>query len=313
MSKRKQPPPSTWEQVRYADRLAGMNGKVVVITGMSGAGRSTVAHALEDLGWYVVDNLPPALLANLCDMAANTASRIAVVIDVRGREFFGTLSSALSEIAERGVERQVLFVDASDDVLVRRFESTRRPHPLQGNDRIVDGISKERERLREVRSVSDVLIDSSTLNIHQLEQKIAELFATSSTADLRVNVLSFGYKYGIPVDADLVVDCRFIANPHWDPLLRPLTGLDAAVSERVLSTQNVQDFLAKYQSLFETMAEGFFTEGRKYLTLAIGCTGGKHRSVAISEELSRLFNERGVIGERRIEATSIHRDLGREL
>ena len=307
------PHQSTWERVRYADRLAGMNGKVVVITGMSGAGRSTVAHALEDLGWYVVDNLPPALLANLCDMAANTASRIAVVIDVRGREFFGTLSSALSEIAERGVERQVLFVDASDDVLVRRFESTRRPHPLQGNDRIVDGIAKERERLREVRSVSDVLIDSSALNIHQLEQKIAELFATSSTADLRVNVLSFGYKYGIPVDADLVVDCRFIANPHWDPVLRPLTGLDSAVSERVLSTENVQDFLAKYQSLFETMAAGFFTEGRKYLTLAIGCTGGKHRSVAIAEELARLFNERSVIGEQRIEATSIHRDLGREL
>lgn len=302
-----------WERARSADRLTAMNGKVVVITGMSGAGRSTVAHALEDLGWYVVDNLPPALLASLCDMAANTASRIAVVIDVRGREFFGTLSSALSEIAERGVERQVLFVDASDEVLVRRFESTRRPHPLQGNDRIVDGIAKERERLREVRSVSDILIDSSSLNIHQLEQKIAELFATSSTADLRVNVLSFGYKYGIPVDADLVVDCRFIANPHWDPLLRPLTGLDAAVSERVLSTANVQDFLAKYQSLFETMAAGFFTEGRKYLTLAIGCTGGKHRSVAIAEELSRLFNQRGVVGDQRIEATAIHRDLGREL
>ena len=173
-----------------------MNGKVVVITGMSGAGRSTVAHALEDLGWYVVDNLPPALLANLCEMAANSTSQIAVVIDVRGREFFGNLSSALNELADRGIDRQVLFVDANDDVLVRRFESTRRPHPLQGNDRIVDGIAKERERLREVRSVADVLIDSSSFNIHQLEQKIAELFATSSTADLRVNLLSFGYKYG---------------------------------------------------------------------------------------------------------------------
>ncbi len=290
-----------------------MNGKVVVITGMSGAGRSTVAHALEDLGWYVVDNLPPALLANLCDMATSTTPKIAVVIDVRGREFFGTLSGALSEIAERGIARQVLFVDASDEVLVRRFESTRRPHPLQGNDRIVDGIAKERERLREVRSVSDILIDSSALNIHQLEQKIAELFAISSTADLRVNVLSFGYKYGIPVDADLVVDCRFIANPHWDPLLRPLTGLDSLVSQRVLGTENVQDFLEKYQSLFETMATGFFQEGRKYLTLAVGCTGGKHRSVAIAEELSRLFNLRGVIGDQRIEANAIHRDLGREI
>ena len=299
--------------MKSTDRLTPVNGKVVVITGMSGAGRSTVAHSLEDLGWYVVDNLPPALLANLCDMAIGTAPKIAVVIDVRGREFFETLSSALSEIAERGLARQVLFVDASDEVLVRRFESTRRPHPLQGNDRIVDGIAKERERLREVRSVSDILIDSSSLNIHQLEQKIDELFATSSTADLRVNVLSFGYKYGIPVDADLVMDCRFIANPHWDPVLRPLTGLDPLVSARVLGTENVQDFLEKYQSLFETMAAGFFLEGRKYLTLAIGCTGGKHRSVAIAEELARLFNSRGVIGDQRIEAAAIHRDLGREI
>ena len=290
-----------------------MKGEVVVITGMSGAGRSTVAHALEDLGWYVVDNLPPSLLANLCEIAANSTSQVAVVIDVRGREFFGNLGSALGELAERGIKHQVLFVDANDDVLVRRFESTRRPHPLQGNDRIVDGIAKERERLREVRSVSDVLVDSSSFNIHQLEARIAELFATSSTAELRVNILSFGYKYGIPVDADLVMDCRFIANPHWDLSLRPLTGLDAAVSERVLGTDNVQEFLIKYQSLFETMAEGFFQEGRKYLTLAIGCTGGKHRSVAVAQELARLFNQRGVVGDRRIQAKAIHRDLGREL
>lgn len=302
-----------WEPGRYADRLASMSGKVVVITGMSGAGRSTVAHALEDLGWYVVDNLPPVLLANLCQMAANTTSKIAVVIDVRWREFFGNLSSALTEIDELGVEHQILFVDASDEVLVRRFESTRRPHPLQGNDRIVDGISKERERLREIRSIADILIDSSTFNIHQLEQKIGELFATASTANLRVNILSFGYKYGIPIDADLVMDCRFIANPHWDPSLRPLSGLDQAVSERVLGTENVQDFLAKYQSLFETMAAGFFQEGRKYLTLAIGCTGGKHRSVAIAQELARRFNAHGDIGAQRIEATAIHRDLGREI
>jgi len=286
---------------------------VVVITGMSGAGRSTVAHVLEDLGWYVVDNLPPSLLPNLSEMATASTSKIAVVIDVRGREFFGTLNTALNEIAERGIARQVLFVDAADDVLVRRFESTRRPHPLQGNDRILDGIAKERDRLREVRSVADVLIDSSALNIHQLEQKIAEMFATTSTADLRVNILSFGYKYGIPVDADLVMDCRFIANPHWDPELRPLTGLDKAVSERVLGTENVQDFLTKYQSLFETMAQGFFQEGRKYLTLAVGCTGGKHRSVAIAEELTRLLNERGVVGAKKIEAAAIHRDLGREI
>ena len=280
---------------------------------MSGAGRSTVAHTMEDLGWYVVDNLPPALLASLCELVGATTPKIAVVIDVRGREFFGDLSSALSEVAEIGVSRQVLFVDASDEALVRRFESTRRPHPLQGNDRIVDGIAKERDRLREVRSMADVLIDSSALNIHQLEQKIEELFESDSSADLRVNVLSFGYKYGIPVDADLVMDCRFIANPHWIPELRPLTGLDMAVSKKVLETENVQDFLAKYQSLFETMATGFFQEGRKYLTLAIGCTGGKHRSVAIAEELSRRLNASGSVAQKQIQATAIHRDLGREV
>jgi len=284
----------------------------VVITGMSGAGRSTVAHTLEDLGWYVVDNLPPTLLADLCDLAGPATPKIAVVIDVRGGEFFGNLRSGLDEIRTRGVSPQVLFVDASDEALVRRFESTRRPHPLQGNLRIVDGIAMERDRLSDVRVLADVLIDSSSLNIHQLEKKISDLFATESSADLRVNVLSFGYKYGIPVDADLVMDCRFIANPHWIPELRPLTGLDAPVSQKVLESENVQDFLTKYQSLFETMANGFFQEGRRYLTLAIGCTGGKHRSVAIAEELALRLNQSGSVGDKRITAQSVHRDLGRE-
>jgi UPF0042 nucleotide-binding protein len=290
-----------------------MSSEVVVITGMSGAGRSTVAHAMEDLGWYVVDNLPPSLLANLCDMAGATTPKIAVVIDVRVREFFDALNASLSEIADRGISRKVLFVDAADDVLVRRFEATRRPHPLQGAERILDGIAKERDRLREVRSVADIVIDSSSLNIHQLDQKIALLFESAGDADLRVNILSFGYKYGIPIDADLVMDCRFIANPHWVPELRPLTGLDKPVSAKVLDNANVQDFLEKYQSLFETMATGFFQEGRKYLTLAVGCTGGKHRSVAVAEELTHRLNSRSVAGEKKVEATAVHRDLGREL
>ena len=290
-----------------------MSSEVVVVTGMSGAGRSTVAHAMEDLGWYVVDNLPPSLLANLCDMAATTVSSSAVVIDVRGRQFFDDLNRALAELSDRGISRQVLFVDAADDVLVRRFESTRRPHPLQGNDRIVDGIAKERERLQAVRSVADLVIDSSALNIHQLEQKIADIFDKEEDADLRVNILSFGYKYGIPVDADLVMDCRFIANPHWIPELRPLTGLDPAVKANVLGSQNVQEFLTRYQSLFETMSTGFITEGRKYLTLAVGCTGGKHRSVAIAEELSQRLNGTAHPSGKSISAQAIHRDLGREL
>ncbi len=293
-----------------------MSAEVVLVTGMSGAGRSTIAHAMEDLGWYVVDNLPPALLLNLCELAGPTVSQIAVVIDVRGRQFFDDLNGALAELGERGIARRILFVDAADEALVRRFESTRRPHPLQGSDRIVDGIAKERELLREVRSLADLVIDSSALNIHQLEQKVEAIFQTQGDADLRVNVLSFGYKYGIPVDADLVMDCRFIANPHWIPELRPLTGLDAAVSANVLGSANTQEFLERYQALFETMAAGFFNEGRKYLTLAIGCTGGKHRSVAIAEELSKRLNAKaaGTSGsDRKIIAHPIHRDLGREL
>ena len=289
------------------------SNEVLVITGMSGAGRSTVAHSLEDLGWYVVDNLPPSMLPQLCELAAKTATATAVVIDVRGRQFFDDLTRALADLAERGVARRVLFVDAADDVLVRRFESTRRPHPLQGSDRILDGINKERERLQEVRSVSDVIIDSSSLNIHQLDKKIADIFDESTDADLRVNILSFGYKYGIPVDADLVMDCRFIANPHWIPELRPLTGLDKPVSENVLATTNVQDFLGKYQSLFETMATGFIQEGRKYLTLAVGCTGGRHRSVAIAEEISKRLNGSRHPTGKSISSQAIHRDLGREL
>jgi UPF0042 nucleotide-binding protein len=199
------------------------SNEVLVITGMSGAGKSTVSHALEDLGWYVVDNLPPSMIANLCEMTVKTTTAIAVVIDVRGGEFFDDLTKSLADLAERNIARRILFVDASDDALVRRFESTRRPHPLQGSDRILDGITKERKQLQEVRSAADYVIDSSALNIHQLESKIDQIFSTASDLDLRVNSLSFGYKYGIPVDADLVMDCRFIANPHWIPPLQKLT------------------------------------------------------------------------------------------
>ena len=287
--------------------------EILIITGMSGAGRSTVAHSLEDLGWYVVDNLPPALLGNLIDLVTTSEKKVAVVVDVRGRAFFGDLTKSLADLAEQGIYRKILFVDAADDVLVRRYESTRRPHPLQGSDRILDGIAKERDRLREVRDAADLVIDSSALNIHQLEKKIADNFHEDSGADLRVNILSFGYKYGIPVDADLVVDCRFIANPHWVPELRPLSGLDKPVSDAVLKSENVQEFLGRYQALFETMALGFITEGRKFLTLAIGCTGGKHRSVAITVELVKRLIKCEKLSIYRIETQAMHRDLGREI
>jgi RNase adapter protein RapZ len=289
------------------------DSEILIITGMSGAGRSTVAHSLEDLGWYVVDNLPPAMLGNLIELVTTTVKKVAVVVDVRGRAFFGDLTKSLADLTEQGISKKILFVDAADDVLVRRFESTRRPHPLQGSDRILDGIAKERDRLRELRDAADLVIDSSALNIHQLEKKIADNFHEDSGADLRVNILSFGYKYGIPVDADLVVDCRFIANPHWVPELRPLSGLDKPVSDAVLESENVQEFLDRYQALFETMALGFITEGRKFLTLAIGCTGGKHRSVAVTVDLVKRLTQCEKLSMYKIETQSMHRDLGREI
>ena len=289
-----------------------MGREIVVITGMSGAGRSTVAHAMEDHGWYVIDNLPPSLLIPLFDLTQSSDDSIAVVIDVRGRQFFDDLNQTLAELAERGISRKIIFVDAADDVLVRRFESSRRPHPLQGSDRIVDGIEKERDRLRELRSGADLVVDSSQLNVHQLEKKIAELFSVDPSASLKVNVLSFGYKFGLPVDADLVMDCRFIPNPHWDPELRAMNGLDKQVSEAVLSAESVGEFLEKYLSLFNSLGQGYLREGKKYITLAIGCTGGKHRSVAVAEELARRINGSAIDAEHSVSAHAIHRDLGRE-
>lgn len=293
-------------------KMALVKRELVVITGMSGAGRSTIAHAMEDAGWYVIDNLPPAMLPHLLDLTEKSVSAVAVVVDVRGREFFDDLNRSLAELTEKGISKRILFVDASDDALVRRFESTRRPHPLQAGDRIVDGIAREREKLREVRSSADVIFDSSDLNIHQLEKKTAELFHHDDMVDLAVNVLSFGYKYGIPVDADLVIDCRFIPNPHWIPELRPQNGTDSAVSTMVLNAPNVDKFLTQYVSLFQSVAPGYIKEGKKFITLAVGCTGGKHRSVAIAEELHARLTEVSLPGHENLAVQVAHRDLGRE-
>ena len=289
-----------------------MAREVVVITGMSGAGRSTVAHSMEDSGWYVIDNLPPSLLTAVLEMTERTSDSIGVVIDVRGRQFFDDLNQALAELVEKSVSRKIIFVDASDEVLITRFESSRRPHPLQGNDRIVDGIEREREKLRELRAGADLVVDTSQLNIHQLERKIKELFQSGSLAALKVNVLSFGYKFGIPADADLVMDCRFIPNPHWQPELRPKSGLDKEVSDAVLNATAVPEFLDRYVALFDSIARGYLNEGKKFLTLAIGCTGGKHRSVAVAEELAKRLNGLEVSKDASVSAHAIHRDLGRE-
>ena len=289
-----------------------MAREVVVITGMSGAGRSTVAHSMEDSGWYVIDNLPPSLLTAVLEMTERTSDSIGVVIDVRGRQFFDDLNRALAELVDKGVSRKIIFVDASDEVLITRFESSRRPHPLQGNDRIVDGIEREREKLRELRAGADLVVDTSQLNIHQLERKIKELFQSGSLAALKVNVLSFGYKFGIPADADLVMDCRFIPNPHWQPELRPKSGLDKEVSDAVLNATAVPEFLDRYVALFDSIARGYLNEGKKFLTLAIGCTGGKHRSVAVAEELAKRLNGLEISKDASVSAHAIHRDLGRE-
>jgi len=284
--------------------------ELLILTGMSGAGRSTVAHALEDLGWYVVDNLPPALLPQLAEQSLDSHAALAVVVDVRGGKFFDELSNALATLQVSSIPYRLLFLDATDQSLVQRFESTRRPHPLQGKDRIVDGIARERAKLEEIRAQADVVIDTTNLNVHQLEKRTAEIFAEGMLSTLRINVLSFGYKYGIPVDADLVLDCRFIPNPHWIPELRPLNGLDKPVSDKVLGSEGVADFVTSYVSVVRKMIPGYFREGKKYVTIAIGCTGGKHRSVAIAEEIARQLTSAS--SDLEISAHATHRDVGRE-
>ena len=283
--------------------------ELLIITGMSGAGRSTTADVLEDLGWYVVDNLPPQMLAPLALLASKAAGslpRLAVVVDVRGRSFFTDLRDALSNLRDRGIRLRILFLEASDEALVRRFESVRRPHPLQGNGRILDGIERERELVGDLRGNADVVIDTSELNVHQLSAKVIETFSDDNRARLRVTVMSFGFKYGIPVDADHVVDVRFLPNPYWVPDLRPLTGRDERVSRYVLAQPGALEFAERYVRALEPVMEGYQRENRSYATIALGCTGGKHRSVALVEDIVSRLRAVGV------NAHAVHRDLGRE-
>ncbi|CAB4743047.1 MAG: RNase adapter RapZ [Actinobacteria bacterium] len=285
------------------------SSEILILTGMSGAGRSTAAHALEDLGWYVVDNLPPSLLPQLVGKGTGPEGKeYAVVVDVRGGHFFDELVAALDQLKKNGSAYRLVFLDATDQMLVQRFESTRRPHPLQGTDRIVDGIAREREKLDEVRSQCDIAIDTTNLNVHQLEKRIGEIFGGGKVQGIRINVLSFGYKYGIPVDSDLVLDCRFIPNPHWIPELRPLTGLSPQVSDKVLSNGGVKEFVKSYVDLVASMVPGYMHEGKKYLTIAVGCTGGRHRSVAVTQEIAKQLNAI----DNGISAYPTHRDVGRE-
>ncbi|MBA2774715.1 MAG: RNase adapter RapZ [Nocardioidaceae bacterium] len=283
-------------------------GDLIVVSGMTGAGRSTAAKALEDLGWFVIDNLPPQLLLSVVELLVDEDDgvRVAVVVDIRSRSFFGELRDSLDTLAEHHLRPRLLFLEASDDVLVRRQEAARRPHPLQRNARLMDSIAKEREIIRDLRGDADVLIDTSNLNVHQLAAKVASAFADGDQPIVRATVVSFGFKYGIPVDSDMVVDMRFLPNPHWVPDLRPKTGLDPEVSDYVLAQPDAASFLDRLEAMLETVYDGFLRERKQYLNLAVGCTGGKHRSVAMSEAIGARMRERGV------EVLVVHRDLGRE-
>ena len=280
---------------------------LLVITGMSGAGRRTAGHALEDLGWYVVDNLPPSLLPELIETSRQRQfTRVAVVLDARTRSEFQQIPAAFAALGEAGVVPQILFLDASDDVIVRRQESVRRPLPLQGSGRLLDGIKKERKLLAGMRASADLVIDTTALNVHELAARVAKAYAGSGESELQLTLMSFGFKNGIPIDADLVLDARFLPNPHWVPALRPQTGLAQPVSAYVLGQSDAEPFLEHVLALIELVRPGYVREGKRHATIAVGCTGGKHRSTAIVVELARRLAADGISSE------VVHRDLGME-
>jgi len=282
--------------------------QLVLVTGMSGAGRSTAARALEDLGWFVIDNIPPSLLQSAIDLARRTpdVDRVAVVLDARGGSFFRQVSEVVSLLPQEGVDIRTVFLEASDESLVRRYESSRRPHPLQHGQRILDGLAAERTLLADIRANADIVIDTTSLNVHELRRRMEESFIDDEPPVLTCTVMSFGFKYGIPVDSDMVADVRFLPNPYWDEALRPLNGLDEPVSSDVLNRPGAQEFLDSYQRLVEIVSEGYVREGKRYVTVAVGCTGGKHRSVAMAAALATRLRSNG------LPTTVLHRDLGRE-
>jgi len=289
--------------------VTAASGQLLLVTGMTGAGRSTAAGVLEDLGWFVIDNLPPQLIGQVLELVKGhdrDENRIAVVVDARSRWFFTALRGALDELAARGTRPTILYLEANDEVLVRRQEAARRPHPLQGGGRLLDGITAERAIMGDLRGDAELVIDTSALNVHQLAAKVTNAFAGDDSHRLRATIVSFGFKYGIPVDADMVADMRFLPNPHWDPTLRPMSGLDEPVQQAVLGRPEAVDFLDRYEDLLAMLTDDFLTEGKRYLTIALGCTGGRHRSVAMVEALNDRLAARGV------DTMVVHRDLGRE-
>lgn len=281
----------------------------VLITGMSGAGLSSAARVLEDMGWYVSHNLPAELiidLIELCQRDDSPVDRIAIVSDVRAREFHGDMTNVLGELREQSFQPTVMFMDARDDVLVKRFDSVRRTHPLQGKDTILHGIERERQSLAGVKEDADIVVDTSDMSVHDLRRAIENSFATLVNNRQHVTVQSFGFKHGSPIDADIVVDVRFLPNPYWVPELRPYRGVDKPVAEYVLGQKGAQEFLEYFEKMFSTMIDGYRREGKNFITIAVGCTGGHHRSVAMTEELGRrLASHEG------LDVSVIHRDISR--
>lgn len=286
------------------------NYELLIVTGMSGAGRSTVGKALEDLDWYVVDNLPPQLIKPMAELFSHSnreLPRLAVVVDARGGELFDDLSTHVKLLLESNVDAQILFLEANDATLVKRYEQVRRPHPLQGNGTISEGIARERKTLLPLREQADVIIDSSDMNVYQLAAKISENFASAENRKLNLLVQSFGFKYGAPSDADLIADMRFLPNPYWDEALRPFTGEDAQVAEFVLSQDGAEEFIVNYIAALQPVIRGYLKENRKHASIALGCTGGKHRSVATAIEIAKRLSE-----NQEITVRVKHRDLGKE-
>jgi len=279
-----------------------------IITGLSGAGRSEAAHCLEDLGYFVVDNLPPALLSKMAELTTRPGgpARVAIVVDARGGVFFGELSKALEELKKVHADYRILFLEASDQDLVNRYEATRRRHPLAPGDRVVEGIRKERHILEELRGHADLVIDTSGLTPHELRDRIRESFANAPPEEgLQVSVVSFGFKFGAPRDTDVQFDVRFLPNPHWVPELRALPGTDDRVRDYVVGQPAYGPFLERVEALLDTTVPGYVAEGKSYLTVSIGCTGGHHRSVVVAEALGSYFRERG------LSVIVVHRDLER--
>lgn len=295
---------------QHLEQKRSQRPEILVITGISGAGRSTAANTLEDEGWYVVDNIPPQMLEALADLvtrAPESMPKLAVGIDVRARALFSDLPAAINTLRKSEVDFSMLFIDAKDADIVARYEAQRRPHPLQGSGRVLDGIERERKLFADLKNTADSVIDTTGMNVHQLTKTIREMYSENGPKLLNLTVMSFGFKYGAPSDANFMADMRFIPNPHWVPELRAYTGQDAAVREYVFQNAGTEEFIENFLKALQPVIRGYKVEGKHYATLAIGCTGGKHRSVAVTEEIARRLRSNP-----EVHVTVQHRDIGRE-